>query len=742
MLRGAIPAVSLGLFALFVVFAVGHVFLLPPSVGPTMAALAGGTALAFLGLRLGWRRVARLPLSGNALATGIVLLVTLNCSAHLGLTGDPDTSANFAILAVAVGLFVLSLTWLTGMLAVIVGVWILTALTIADFPLGEYGFLITGAAVASFLSTVIRRRLYGTLFTLKEESETQTRALAQSEQRFRLAMAGSNDGLYDWDLASGEVFWSDRIRALLADGDDFGSSIRGLAERIHREDIERVRSQFHSFLKSTSQQFEDEFRIRYADGSYRWVLVRGACTRDADGRVERLAGSLTDMSRRGVFDALTGLPNRRLLLDRLARLTSRPRGPQDEETFAVLFLDLDDFKIVNDSLGHKTGDDLLCEVAKRLQSCVRGSDTVARLGGDEFVVLLEKVHVPQGVQITLDRIVAKLGQPFQLAGRELYVRPSIGVVMDTHAYTGPEDVLRDADTAMYRAKDQLPEYAIFDATMREHLTERLRLETELRAALAREEFVVHYQTIVSLETAAVEGLEALVRWQHPQRGLLMPGEFIPVMEDTGLVIQLGAVVLRQACRQMVDWFAHMQPDDIPYLSVNLSGKHLAQENPAGVVEQILSETGFPSHRLRIEITESAIIESPRRAAAALGQLKLLGVRVLMDDFGTGQSSLAYLQKLPIDTLKIDRSFISSMTSQREGEELVRTIVRMADSLGLGVVAEGIETDEQARMLRAMRCGSGQGYLFARPAELGLVPGMRARPEAADVGVESEPQTVS
>ncbi|MEZ4417683.1 MAG: EAL domain-containing protein [Gemmatimonadota bacterium] len=728
-LRDSLPVGALGLSLLYLAFGVGHLKLLPENAASLMATVAFATSILFLAVGIAGRR-RRLPLSGNAVGIVLMAAMILNCAAHMYLTADPQASVNFAILAVALGLFGVSLQWLLIGLALLVGAWWATALAIPGFPIMRYGLMIGGAISAALVSTWLRRRLYGRLTQLREESDARSRELLTSEQRMRLAMAGSNDGLYDWDLDTGEVLWSDRVRALLADGDgEFGGRVGELVRRIHPEDVERVREQFRVFLHSEGLQFEDEFRVRYADGTFRWLLVRGACTRTPQGRVERLAGSLTDMSRRGVFDALTGLPNRRLLLDRLARLASRPRLPESDESFVVLFLDLDDFKVVNDSLGHKTGDDLLCEVAKRLQSCVRGSDMVARLGGDEFVVLLEKVQVPEGVQITIDRIVAKLGQPFFLDGRELYIRPSIGVVMDTHAYTNPDEILRDADTAMYRAKDSHPEFAIFDATMRERLTERLRLETELRGALAREEFVVHYQTIVSLASGEVEGLEALVRWQHPRRGLLLPGEFIGVMEDTGLVIPLGAVVLRQACRQMVEWFAHMRPDDMPYLSVNLSGKHLAQDNPAAVVEEVLAETGFPPHRLRIEITESAIIESPRRAAAALGQLKLLGVRVLMDDFGTGQSSLAYLQKLPIDTLKIDRSFISTMTAQREGEELVRTIVRMADSLGLGVVAEGIETDEQARMLRAMRCGSGQGYLFARPAELGLVAGPRQEPAA-------------
>ena len=723
MVFGALRPVSTVLSVLFSAFALGHLLILPPGVAGTLAAIALSSALIFVTIAGSWSRISP-HLNGlgtHLLATGVVAVIALNCTVHLRLTQDPGTSVNFVILTAGIGLLLLAPRWLFANLALVVAMWGMAVLSMPGFPLLKYGLMMAGAVTAAGLASLGRRVMYNSVIRLRIQSEERARDLEKSEERLRLAMQGSNDGLYDWDLVTGQVFWSERVLECFdsdipAGGNDFSQ----LTRRIHAEDFDRVAGRFADFLKSEGSLIEDEFRLRYPDGEYRWVLARGACTRDAEGRVLRLAGSITDMSRRGVFDALTGLPNRRLLLDRLDRLTSRPTVGEEEETFSVLFLDLDDFKIVNDSLGHQTGDALLQEVARRLLGCVRGSDTVARLGGDEFVVLLEKIQVPAGVQVTIDRIVAKLAEPFLFEGRELYVRASIGVVMDTQSYTGSEEILRDADTAMYRAKDSNPEYIVFDATMRERLSERLRLETELRRALARDEFIVHFQTIVSLNTGAVEGLEALVRWQHPERGLLMPGEFIDVMEDTGLVVPLGPAVLNIACRQMVEWFSHMRPDDMPYLSVNLSGKHLSQEDPAGAVEAVLNETGFPAHRLRIELTESAIIEHPRRAAAALSQMKLLGVRVLMDDFGTGQSSLAYLQKLPIDTLKIDRSFISTMTAQREGEALVRTIVRMADSLGLNVVAEGIETDEQARMLRAMRCGSGQGYLFARPQELGLI----------------------
>ncbi len=735
---GMTRPVSFSLAALYVVQGLSRLYLGAGGPGRVLVLIAFAAALALFlaGMLMGGRR-SRI---GGAHQAGIVMaaIVAAHSGLYLYLTGDPDASTTFALLILGLGIFFLDLRWFAAAVTLTLLSWTSAALAIDQLDPGEVLTLAATTLIAG-VAILIRIRVYRQLNGLRSEAEEKAGALSQSEERYALALSGSNDGLYDWDISRNRIYFSERLTTMFGcDPDQMGPAVEALTDRIHPEDSERVKARLVSHLKGDEPYFEDEFRIRHEDGTYLWVLTRGASTRDTHGRAARMAGSITDMTRRGVFDPLTGLPNRRLFLDRLKRVTvQRPRSESDKEGFSVLFLDLDNFKAINDTLGHKTGDDLLKEVASRLQTCVRASDTVARLGGDEFVVLLEKVRVPVGVQITLDRIVEKLSQPYVLDGRELYVAPSIGVVIDTEHYRDPDELLRDADTAMYSAKESDKVTVIFDVAMRERLRERLELERQLRTALEQEEFMLHFQSIVSLVDGRTEGFEALVRWDHPTRGLLQPDDFIPVMEETGLTVPLGQWVMREACLQMMRRYENVRAEDMPYVSVNLSGKHLGQEDLVAGIEQLLLETGFSGNRLRLEFTETAIIENPRRAASALGQLKLLGVQILMDDFGTGHSSLSYLQNLPIDTLKIDRSFIARMTTEPDGAELVQTIIRMAQNLGLKVVAEGIETPDQVALLQGMACGAAQGYLFARPA---LFPGSEGRrpKRAPDVRTEESP----
>lgn len=721
--HGAIVPGSLGLALLFAVFGVGHLAVLEPPTRLPMALSAGVVVLTCLGVAA-WMRGR--PPNGRAhwVAMALAMAALLHSVVQLWLTQDPLQTTNFALLILGVGLFFLDVRWTIAAVTVAFTGWAVVAVQIGDGLLENYLFTMLGAALLSGIICIIRGRVYGHLDSLRTEAEAKASALTESERRYALALSGSNDGLYDWDLVNDSVVFSDRLLILLgfaeqeSPGEHFGAGIESFTDRIHPDDVDRVRLQLVAHLRGEEPYFEDEFRLQHQNGDFLWVLARGASIRDETGRAVRMAGSITDMSRRGVFDPLTGLPNRRLFIDRLQRVTlRRPEDSEPDEGYAVLFLDLDGFKLINDTLGHQAGDELLKMVASRLQTCVRASDTVARLGGDEFVVLLDKVKVPQGVQITLDRITTKLSQPYDLGGRNLHIVPSIGVVIDTEHYSDPDDLLRDADTAMYRAKESDEIVVVFDTDMREKLAKRLELESELRTALDENQFVLHFQSIVSLSDGRVEGYEALARWQHPERGLRHPIDFIDVMEETGLIVPLGHWVIRHACAEMMRRFAGLRPLDMPYVSVNLSGKHLAQETLVPGIETVLADTGFHPTRLRLELTESAVIDNPRRAASQLGQLKLLGVQILMDDFGTGHSSLSYLQNLPIDTLKIDRSFIGRMTQDRDGAELVRTIIRMAQNLGLAVVAEGIETPEQVSLLQGMDCQSGQGYLFARPQTL-------------------------
>jgi diguanylate cyclase (GGDEF)-like protein len=413
------------------------------------------------------------------------------------------------------------------------------------------------------------------------------------------------------------------------------------------------------------------------------------------------------------YDPLTGLPNRISLMERLRHAGERAIH-QPDYIFSVLFIDLDRFKMINDSLGHAIGDLLLCEISVRLADCLRPNDMVARLGGDEFVILLEDVKTQDNVIVVAQRILESLSAPFNLEGREIFTSASIGITFSSAGFNRPEDLLRDADLAMYGAKTKgRGRYAVFHPKMHSSTIALLEMENDLRRAVERDELQLYYQPIISLRSNRLVGFEALIRWQHPQQGLISPARFVPVAEETGLIVPIGRWILRQACLQMRQW--QQQFPNWPGLTVNvnLSSKqfsaHLTEQ-----VEQTLAETGLEPHYLKLEITESALMSHAESAIATLSQLKQLGIQLAIDDFGTGYSSLSYLHRLPIDTLKVDRSFIHRVDSDGEQLAIVRTIISLAWNLGMDVVAEGVETLKQLAQLRSLRCEYAQGYLFSQP----------------------------
>jgi diguanylate cyclase (GGDEF)-like protein len=380
----------------------------------------------------------------------------------------------------------------------------------------------------------------------------------------------------------------------------------------------------------------------------------------------------------------------------------------------VLFLDLDRFKVINDSLGHAIGDQLLVGIARRLETCLRPGDTVARLGGDEFTILLEDVTDAHEVTVIAQRIQKELALPFNLGGYEVFTTASIGIAPSTIGYEHPDDILRDADTAMYRAKSLgKSRYEIFDKEMHTHAVNLLNLETDLRRALERREFAVYYQPIVSLETGVLQGFEALLRWRHPSHGFIAPAEFIPVAEETGLILPVGRWALEEACRQMREWQAQFPHAAEMYVSVNLSGRQFANPELCEQIREALETTGLKPEGLKLEITESVVMENIEKTIEMLRQLRALGVESSIDDFGTGYSSLSYLHHFPSTTLKIDRSFISRMGGADENAEIVRTILLLARNLGMCVVAEGVETESQLTQLQTLACDYGQGYLFSK-----------------------------
>jgi diguanylate cyclase (GGDEF)-like protein len=415
-------------------------------------------------------------------------------------------------------------------------------------------------------------------------------------------------------------------------------------------------------------------------------------------------------------DALTGLPNRALFIDRLRQSIRRIRRRRDY-LFAVLFLDLDNFKNINDDLGHMAGDQLLIAIARRLEACLRSSDTLARLGGDEFTILLDDIKdISDSIRVA-NRIYKELTPPFNLDRHEVFTTASIGIALSATGYDQPEDILRDADTAMHHAKTfGKTRHEVFDSSMQARATTRLQLETELQQAVERQEFRIYYQPIVSLETSRITSFEALVRWQHPQRGIVSPAEFISVAEKTGLIIPIGQWVLREACRQTRTWQAQFPKNQSLSISVNLSDKQLTQPNLIEQIDQILRETDLDARSLKLEIMENVITENPEPVAKMLLQLRDLGVQFSIDDFGTGYSSLSYLYHFPFDTLKIDQSFISGMGINNDNSEIIRTIIMLAYNLGMNVTAEGVETAGQLAQLRNLECEHGQGYYFSRPVD--------------------------
>lgn len=415
-------------------------------------------------------------------------------------------------------------------------------------------------------------------------------------------------------------------------------------------------------------------------------------------------------------DELTNLPNRALFMNRLEQVIARHKRCENF-LFAVLFLDLDRFKVINDSLGHLVGDQLLQGIARRLEMCMQPGDMIARLGGDEFAILLSELRDISDANYVAECIQKQLALPFTLSGQEVFTSTSIGMALSTVGYEQPEDLLRDSDIAMYHAKGLGKAcYQVFSSAMHTHAVELLQLETDLRDAVEHQKFQLYYQPIVSLQTDSLVGFETLLRWQHPIRGFISPAEFIPLAEETGLIIPLGFEILRQACRQMQAWQTKFPASSPLTISVNISGKQFSQPDFIHQLQQILQDTGLDARFLKLELTESVIMENVEAATNTFRQLKELGVQLHMDDFGTGYSSLSYLHRFPIDQLKIDRSFIARMLVEPEDLEIVRTIIALAHNLRMTVTAEGVETLEQLLLLKELGCEYGQGYYFSQPVD--------------------------
>jgi diguanylate cyclase (GGDEF)-like protein/PAS domain S-box-containing protein len=549
--------------------------------------------------------------------------------------------------------------------------------------------------------------------------------LSQNEERYSLAMRASNDGLWDWDLKTNKIYYSDRWKEMLGFNDDeISDTPDEWLSRIHQEDHDRVRASIDAYLEGTTSNFEIEYRIRHFSDNYLWMMAKGLAIRTSSGRATRFAGSQTDVSERksneeqmiydALHDTLTSIPNRTLLLDRIRQsLVRLKRYP--ETSFAIIFIDLDRFRLVNESLGHIHGDELLQLISARLKETIPIGDTVARLGGDEFSILLQDIDSVRDVEVIAKDIQHSFSKPFFLGDKEVFASASMGIAHSDNNYKTPEEILRDSELAMYRAKrDGKSQSIVFQPQFRQSSLSPIDLDTDLRRALDRDEMELHYQPIISMRDRTISGFEALLRWSHRSRGVISPNEFIPLAEETGLIYDLGQWVLGKACKQIAAWNKSKKKEDQLEISINLSSRQFSDPNLVdGIVENI-EKSGFDAEFLKIEITESALMQNAQRSVSMLNQLKDLNIKVCVDDFGTGYSSLSYLHTFPIDTLKIDRSFVHDMSRNFRNMEIIRTIIMLAHNLKLDVIAEGVETGEQDAQLSALGCQFAQGFYFSRP----------------------------
>jgi diguanylate cyclase (GGDEF)-like protein/PAS domain S-box-containing protein len=580
-----------------------------------------------------------------------------------------------------------------------------------------------------YLETVGVNRLHypginGIVLTSRDVTERKLaeQALKASEQRYMLAMEGASDGMWEVDTVAKTLYVSPRLRSMLGYREEELTTPAAWEALIHPQDLEAYRRALHEHLSGASPHLECEFRMRAADGEYRWVFCRGKAARDKYGKPLRVAGSVIDVTERkraearieqlATRDPLTALPNRVLLHDRLQQHLI---GCQRSGTsLALLFIDLDRFKTINDSLGHHVGDELLKQVAQRLEKCVRRDDTLARLGGDEFVVVLAGIREETDAAQVAQKLLRGLAEPYLIQGRQLATTASIGIAI--HPYDGQDiaTLMKNADTAMYHAKERgRNTYQFFSSDMTARALQRLTVENDLRQAIERNELVLHFQPQVNVITGEVEGAEALLRWRHPEKGLVLPTRFIQIAEETGLIVPIGEWVLRAACAQCKAWSLAGYPP--LKVAVNLSaGQFVRHADLVRAVTRALKDAQLDPGQLELEITESLLVQNAEEHVATLQKLGRLGTSISVDDFGTGYSSLSYLKRLPIDALKIDRSFVRDLEADPDDAAIVRAVMALARSLRLKVVAEGVETQGQLEVLRRLECDLYQGYLFSKP----------------------------
>ncbi len=558
---------------------------------------------------------------------------------------------------------------------------------------------------------------------LKTMASQTTITSSSSSENFAYAIRGAKDGLWEMDLESDHFHASHRWLEILGFTDQNFTPKKGFwMNLVHPEDRSLLEAGLEACILGKSKVFQLDFRIKTASSEYLWVSNRGIIIEGNSGKIKVLAGSMCDITdakhveqeflRRAYYDPLTNLANRALFLDRLRHALNRVRR-HEEKIFAVVFIDVDRFKLINDSLGHMAGDQLLVILSRRLEKSLRPEDTIAHFGGDEFVVLVEDVVTRESVDRVSDRLKKNLSQPCRIEGHQVVPSVSMGIAIGSNTYHIAEELLRDADTALHHAKNQGPDrVSIFGSEMHDNAMARLLLEGDLHRAVKEKELVVYFQPIIRMSDGHIDGFEALVRWHHPTQGVIPPLDFIPQAEETGLIIPIGQEVLRQACRELKKWnqagYSNLR------ISVNVSAKQFQNNDFASQLKSVLDEFSMSSEVLELEITESVTMKDVNYSIHLLRELTASGNTISIDDFGTGYSSLAYLQKFPLHTLKIDRSFVKDVTESGDAAAIVEAIVAMAKSLRLSLVAEGVETTEHLQMLNKMGCDRMQGYLFSPP----------------------------